>query len=69
MEMIRDRRGVILATGFAFASAFFSAACGLGASGTAPATISPEAEKQTQDMLKNKSQQYNERYKKKGGRP
>jgi hypothetical protein len=69
MEMSRSRRGFILSTGLAFASGLaFSAGCGSGSSGSAPAAISPEAEKQVQDMLKNKSHDYNERYKKKGGR-
>jgi hypothetical protein len=69
MEMIRILRGVTLATGLAFMFAFLSAGCGSGSSATAPATINPEMEKQTQDMLKNKSQDYNARYRNKGGRP
>jgi hypothetical protein len=69
MEMIRILRGITLATGLAFVFAFLSAGCGSGTSGSAPATINPEMEKQTQDMLKNKSHDYNERFRKKGGRP
>jgi F0F1-type ATP synthase membrane subunit c/vacuolar-type H+-ATPase subunit K len=69
MEMIRSMRAMAIATGLAVATAFLVAGCGSGTSGETPAAINPELEKKTQDMLKNKSQQYNERYRAKGGRP
>jgi hypothetical protein len=69
MEVIRTRRRVFLATGLGFAFALLPTGCGSGSSGGSAAPISPETEKQVQDMLKNKSQDYNERFRKKGGRP
>ena len=70
MEIIGTRRRVLLATGLGFAFAFLPTGCGSGSSsGGAPAPISPEAEKGVQDMLKNKSADYNARFRKKAGRP
>jgi hypothetical protein len=65
MDMIETRRRVLLATGLGFVVALLPAGCG-GSSGEAPAPISPETEKGVQDMLKNKSHDYGERFRKKG---
>jgi hypothetical protein len=65
METIRTRRRVLLAAGLGFAYALLPAGCG-GSSGGAPAQVSPETEKGVQDMLKNKSHDYGERFRKKG---
>ena len=69
MGMIRSLRAVALATGFAVAFAFAIAGCGSGSSGSTPAQLNPEVEKKTQEMLKNKSHDYNDRFRKAKGRP
>ena len=61
--------GIALATGLAFSAAFLAAGCGSGSGTDAPATINPELEQGTKDMLNNKSKSYNDRHKAKGGRP
>ena len=68
MVMNRSTRGLVLAAGLAFGSAFLVAGCGSGSTGEAPSTINPELEKKTDEMLKNKSQQYNARAKSNGGK-
>ena len=68
MLMNRPMRGVAVATGLAVTFSFILAGCDSSSAVTTPATLNPEIEKKTEDMLKNKSQQYNEKFKNKGGR-